>query len=63
MPKLDMEKLKKDIAFKTDMDAAARLKQIENVIGSQIDLSPKLPGPLARLPFLTKNIQIEVTAK
>jgi hypothetical protein len=63
MPKFDIEQLKKDIAFKSTSQAADRLRQIENVIGSQIDYSPDLPGPFERLPFLTKNIEIEVTAK
>jgi hypothetical protein len=63
MPKFDLEQLKKDIAFKSPTQASDRLKQIENVIGSQIEFSPDLPGPLERLPFLTKNINLEVTAK
>ncbi len=63
MPKFDLEQLKKDIAFKSPTQASDRLKQIENVIGSQIEFSPDLPGPLERLPFLTKNIDLEVTAK
>lgn len=64
MPKFDIEQLKKDIAFKSTAQASERLKQIENVIGSQIDYSPNVPiGSLQRLPFLPKNITIEVMAK
>ena len=63
MPKFDLEQLKKDIAFKSASQAADRLKQIENVIGSDIEFKPDLPGPLERLPILTKNIDLEVTAK
>lgn len=63
MPKLDPEKLKKEITFKSVEDASARLKQIENVIGSNIDIKPNLPGPLSRLPVLSNNITIEITAK
>lgn len=64
MPKFDTEQLKKDIAFKTTTEAGARLKEFENVIGSNIDYNPEIPIPfLQRLPFLTKNITIEVTTK
>lgn len=63
MPKFDLEQLKKDIIFKSPLEADKRLKQIENVIGTKAELSPNVPAPLARLPILTKNIDIEVTAK
>lgn len=63
MPKLNLEQLKKDIAFKSIEDASTRIRQIENVIGSNIDVRPNLPGPLRRLPVLPNNIKIEVQAK
>lgn len=63
MPKIDHEKVKKDIAGKTPGEAASILKNIENVIGSNIVTKPSLPGPLQRLPFIAKNITLEVTAK
>lgn len=64
MPKLDTEKLKKDLVFKTFDQANVRVKQIENVIGSDVKMTPfTFPGPLKRLPILSKNISIEVTAK
>ncbi|MBI2595180.1 hypothetical protein HYW46_00400 [Candidatus Daviesbacteria bacterium] len=63
-PKIDTEKIKKDLSGRTIEDAAERIKTIENVIGSNIELSPKLPiKQLQRLPFLPQNITIEVTAK
>lgn len=66
MPKFDMEQLKKDLRFKSVSQASDRVKQIDNVIGSTIEFTPDLPGPLKsldRLPIMTKNITIEVTAK
>lgn len=64
MPKLETDQIKKEIAFKTPPEVAEKLKAIENVIGSNIELSPTIPIPaLQRLPFLPSNITIEVTAK
>jgi hypothetical protein len=63
MPKLNPDQLKKEIAFKSIEDASSRMRQIENVIGSNIDIRPNLPGPLRRLPVLPQNIEIEITAK
>jgi hypothetical protein len=64
MPKLNTESLKKDLAFKTPEQASERLKQIENVIGTDVEIKPfAMPGPLNRLPLLPQNISIEVTAK
>lgn len=62
-PKLDQEKLKKEISFKSPAQTADILKKIENVIGVNIKFSPNLPVFLQRLPLLTKNITLEVTAK
>jgi hypothetical protein len=63
MPKFDLEQLKKDIVFKSPIEADKRLKQIENVIGTEVELTPNVPVPLSRLPILAKNIDLEVTAK
>lgn len=63
MPKIDKDKLKKDISGKSVEQAAERLKQIENVIGSNIEVTPALPGPLQRLPLLPGNITLDITAK
>ena len=40
-----------------------QVKDIGNVIGSDIEIKPSLPKPLDILPILAKNITIEVTAK
>lgn len=63
MPTFDQNQMKKEIAGKTPAQAAEKLKEIDNVVGSDINLIPPLPGPLARLPFLPQNINLKVTAK
>lgn len=63
MPKIDQNQIKKDLAFKTPNEVAENLRQIENVIGSDIEITPSLPGPLQRLPILPQNITVEITAK
>jgi hypothetical protein len=63
-PKLDQNQIKRDIAGKTIEQAAERLKQVNNVIGSQVMFTPPLPaGPWQRLPILPQNITLEITAK
>lgn len=59
MPKLDLNKLKSQITFKTPMQVEDILKGNENVIGADIKISPQLPGPLQRLPLLPQNITLE----
>lgn len=63
MPKLDHNKIKGDIAGKTPEDAVVKLREISNVIGSNIEIHPSLPASLQRLPFLSRNIELEVIAK
>ncbi len=64
MPKLDENKIKNDIKGKTPQQAAEKMKKIENVIGSNIKITPSLPlKQLQILPLLPQNISIEVTAK
>lgn len=64
MPKLDQKNIKKQLRGKTPQEAADKLKTIENVIGSNIEITPSLPiKQLQRLPLLEQNIFIEVTAK
>ena len=62
-PRFDTEKIKKDIAFKTNEQAGEALKSLENVISTEIVVSPKLPGPLGRLPLLPQNISVDITSK
>ncbi len=63
IPKIDMEKVKNQIKGKTPLEAAETVKGMENVLGSDISIKPVLPAFLQRLPFLTKNITIEVGLK
>lgn len=64
MPKLDLEKVKKEIIFKSPEQVAQQVRLIENVIGSNIELTPAIPLKfLQRTPILSKNITLEVTAK
>lgn len=63
IPKLDIEKIKSTVKGKTPITAGESLKGIEHVIGSDIQISPSLPGPLQRLPIIQKNINVEVTTK
>jgi hypothetical protein len=62
MPKLDLTKIKSQIAFKTPNDVEALLKSNESVIGADIKMSPSLPGPLQRLPLLPQNINLEISS-
>lgn len=63
LPKIDTEKIKNQIRFKTPFEVANILKGMENVLGSEIKISPNLPEVLKRLPVMTKNIKIEVGLK
>lgn len=62
MPKLNLDQLKKDIAFKTPDQAESILKSQDSVIGGDIKTTPQLPGPLMRLPFLPQNINLEIAS-
>lgn len=63
MPKLDLGEVKSKIKGKSPQEAITIVKQIENVVSSEIKITPSLPGPLARLPVLPQNITVEVEAK
>lgn len=63
IPDLDKEKIKQQIIGKTPEQAAAILKNIENVISSEINITPSLPGSLKHLPLLSQNISISIEAK
>jgi len=63
MPRLDSDKIKSEITFKTPQEVENILKGYENVIGADISISPSLPGPLQRLPIMAKNITLDITAK
>lgn len=63
MPKLDLDKLKKEITGKTPNKVAELLKAHDHILGSEIKITPTLPSFLERLPFLGKNITLEVGLK
>lgn len=63
MPKLDLEQIKKEITGKTPNKVAELLKAHDHILGSEIKITPTLPSILERLPFLGKNINIEVGLK
>ncbi len=63
MPKIDTTEIKKKIKGKTPSQAAEILKSYDNVLSSEIKINPSLPTQLVRLPFLERNIQIEVKLK
>ncbi len=62
MPRLDLNSLKKEIAFKTPNQVEDLLKSRESVIGADFKISPQLPGPLLRLPLLPQNINLEISS-
>lgn len=63
LPRIDTEKVKNQIKGKSVNEVANTLKTIENVLGSEIKISPTLPLILQRLPMFSKNINIEVGLK
>lgn len=63
IPKIDTDKIKDKIKFKTSTEVADILKGMDNVLGSEIKMTPSLPKILQRLPILSKNIKIEVGLK
>lgn len=62
-PKFDLEQLKKTIRGRSVSQAAADLRTHETILESEIRLTPSLPAFLARVPLLTRNINIMVTPK
>ncbi|MDO8618454.1 MAG: hypothetical protein Q7R49_00755 [Candidatus Daviesbacteria bacterium] len=63
MPKIDTDQIKKQLIGRSPQEAADILKSYENVLGSDIKLTPSFPGPLQRLPIMSQNITIEVGLK
>lgn len=63
MPQVDTDKIRNIIKFKTPSEVSSILKEMENILGTEINLTPKLPKALERLPILSKNIKIEVGLK
>lgn len=63
LPKLDTNKIKEKLKGKTPSEVEKILKQMDNILGSEIKFSPSLPSILQRLPLLSRNITIEVGLK
>ena len=63
IPQINEEEIKSKIAGKSVSTVGEILKSYENVLGSEIKITPNLPGPLSRLPVLARNINIEVGLK
>ncbi|MCR4305846.1 MAG: hypothetical protein NUV73_02055, partial [Candidatus Daviesbacteria bacterium] len=63
MPKVDTDSIKAKIKFKSPAEVSNTIKGMENILGAEINLTPKLPEALERLPILSKNIKIEVGLK
>ncbi len=63
IPKIDTDKIRNQIKFKSPSEVTNILKGMDNILGSEITLKPSLPKMLQRLPLLSKNIKIEVGLK
>ena len=63
MPKLDIKKIKDQIRGRSANDAVSIIRNLENVLESEIVITPKFLPQIARLPLLDKNIKIEVKLK
>ncbi len=63
LPKIDTEKVKDEILGKSVKEVEAQIKGMENVLGSEIKISPNLPTFLQRIPFLKNHIFVEVGLK
>lgn len=63
LPKIDTDEIKAKIKFKSQKEAQNIIKSMENVLGSEIKLSPKMPSIFGRLPILSKNMTIDVGLK
>lgn len=62
-PKLDLDKIKSQLKGQTPDKAAEILRSYENVLESEVKITPSLPSPLGRLPFLVQRIKVEVKLK
>ncbi|MBU1000177.1 baseplate J/gp47 family protein, partial [Patescibacteria group bacterium] len=63
IPMVDTNKIKDNIKFKSYSEALSIIKETENVLGSEINITPALPKMIQRIPILSKNITIEVGLK
>lgn len=63
IPNIDTDKIRNQIRFKTPSEVVNILKSMDNILGSEIKITPNLPVGLQRLPIWGKNIKIEVGLK
>src|SRR3989338_11139613 len=63
LPKIDSNQVVNKIKGKSLNEATDIIKAMENVLGSEIIFSPKLPGFLQRIPILGRNIKVDVGLK
>lgn len=63
IPKLNQMEIKNKIRGRTPAQVAEVLRGMEDILGSEIRISPNLPAFLQRLPLIKDNIQIEVGLK
>lgn len=63
IPKIDTDKIKSQVKLKTPAEVKDMLKGMENVLDSEIKMSPNVPSVLARMPILSNNIKVEVGLK
>ncbi len=62
LPKMDENLISTKIAGQSEASALNFISQIPRVSNATVIVKPKLPGPLAGLPRITKRIKIVVTA-
>lgn len=60
LPKIDIEKVKRDLAGKNFQVASSYLEEIPGVVGFTSKITPRLPGFLYTFPVKKDNIKIEV---
>lgn len=63
MPKIDTDKIKKQLRGLTISQATEVLKGYDNVLGSEIKTNLPIPINLQRLPILESNIKVETGLK
>ncbi len=62
-PKINTQNLKNQIKGKSVSETERIVKEMDNILGSEVKISPSLLSFLQRLPILTGNINIEVGLK
>ncbi|MDQ5981819.1 MAG: hypothetical protein QG570_577 [Patescibacteria group bacterium] len=60
MPKIDIEEIKRELTGSSLSDAERYLSGLNNIESYGIELSPRLPGALLRLPMRKDNINVKL---